>query len=56
MIDFIDSLIKHFLKADVVILDYRYMNNEQIRSIEEYLQSQGIFESKTFYKIWSNPN
>ncbi len=52
MKDFIKSLKVHINKADIVILDYRYMNKNQINSVEHYLNSNGISDNN-LRKIWN---
>ncbi|WP_299212720.1 hypothetical protein [uncultured Dokdonia sp.] len=54
MKDFIKSLKDHFVKSDVVVLDYRYMNKPQIKNVEIFLKNENIIESDNFIKIWTN--
>jgi len=51
---FISSLEDHFTKADIVILDYRFMNEVQISNVEKFLSSNGIIEGETLKKIWTD--
>jgi hypothetical protein len=54
MKQFNKSLEIHLQKADVVILDYRYMNKEQINSVESFLTNKGITEGINLRKIWKD--
>lgn len=51
---FLISLKQHFIKADIVVLDYRYMNKEQIESVERFLREKGIKDGSNLKKIWKD--